>query len=284
MLASILLLGGCKEEELDPELTKKLWAKTVEVVGIDAATPLPEMMMMDEDLYKKIILMDCENGDDSEVERQECREDLRKLEDSVLQKTGKNYPYRYGGAVLADRRILSEKCENYSDDERRKQCEADKFQKRNSNVHARAFLSQNYLEFYYLKIRSFLSGYDGYYARYKIPFTYNEKESYFVYIQAHEMLHIAIYLKIAVDGKLISIDDHHRLMKDKYMGPLLDMISDHYGIDRNGIHRELAMKSLDAGISSDEASKRIKERLTDPSPKGESESLVLPCGLEIHLH
>lgn len=283
MLASIfVLMGGCDDKELDQALVDKLWAKTVEVVGIDPATPKPEIVMMDEDLYREILRKDCESEKSDEAE-QECVLERKEMELSVLAKTGKNYEYRYGAGIWSDRALLAENCEKYADKERRKQCEADKFDRKNSKALARAFFRQRYVEIYYPLIRSYLYDYDRYYTRNRLTFSYGEKLGLFDSVIAHEMLHIALYEKKDADGKPIDPDDHHQLMRDKYMDPLLDFISDYEGTDRNGLHRDLAYGSLDAGIAGDQAIKRIKARNKGVKSESEKYFLVLPCGLRMFI-
>ena len=283
-LASVLILtGGCNERELDQDLVNKIWAKTIEVTEIsDKGLIMPEMKLMSVDLYQKILKMDCES--ESGDSKTDCLAGRKELEDSVLQKTGKDYKARYSGYVRSERNVLAENCESYSDKEKKKQCESDKLSKKNLiKILGRAFLAHHYVEIYYENIRGYLDRREKYYAYYHIPFTYGERESFFYSVIAHEFLHVALYWKKNPDGSSIDIDDHHKLMKEKYMDPLLNFISDHQKTARKGLHREFAFGSLEVGIESDEASKRVRSRQEEETgeSKSKDEILVLPCGLRL---
>ncbi len=274
-LASVLILtAGCDEKDLDQVLVDQLWTKTVEITGIDPGTPKPDLGMLDEDLYHKILRTECESK--SGGSKEDCLADRKELEDSVLPKTGKDYASRYAGYLQADRKILNENCGEYSDKTKKSQCEADKVSARGSgNILGRAFLGNNYVEIYYENIWSYLRRRDEYYASYHLPFSYEEKEGFFYSVIAHEMLHIALHIKGA------DSDDHHRMMRDTYMDPLMNLISDYENAGRKGYHREMAFSSLEVGINGDEASKRIKNRENSDSHESKKETLVLPCGLRI---
>lgn len=249
----IILLTGCDEKKLDQTLIDQLWIKTVEITEIDPKTPKPEIVILDEDLYQKILRKDCESK--SGRSKENCLADRKELEDSILLKTGKGYESRYGGYMQIDQKILSENCGEYSEKEKRKQCKADKLTQLNAGeVLGRSFLVNDYIEIYHRNILSYLDGWDQYYTCYHLPFSYDEKESFFYGVIAHEMLHVALY------KKNIDSDDHHRMMRDKYMDPLLNFISDYKKTDRNGFHRKMTFDCLDAGIAEDEASKRINSR------------------------
>ncbi len=275
MASIFVLMGGCNEADVDAVLIDKIWIETVKTVGIDSATQKPEVIIMKEDLYRKILRKNCESK--SGGSKEECLRDRKELEASVLAVTGKNYTDRYSEGISSERKFLYENCEAYADKGKRRQCESDKHMKINAKVLARAYLPQRYIEIFYYYIQSISSDYDKYYQnRYHLSFSYAQSESFFYGIIAHEMLHIAMHIKN------IPTLDHHQLMKDKYMDPLLKFINEYEKSDRDGFHRDMIYIGLDAGIAGDEAAKRIINRITASEPGSEDFPIILPCGLRIH--
>gem|GEM_PF-2769392 len=275
MFASvIILIGGCNEMELDQTLIDQIWIKAVEITGIYKNMPKPDIAIMEEDLYHKILYLECESKSGKSGEK--CLERRKELEDSVLLKTGKPYSERYAGYIQADRKILTEDCGKYPEKDKKKQCEADKLSKRSTGkILGRAFLGDNYLEIYHGNIWDYLDRRDRYYAAYRLPFSYTEKICFFYGIVGHEMLHAALH-SLGVD-----VNEQHRQMHDKYMDPLLNFISDYEKADRKGFHREMIFGSLEVGIDGDEAAKRIRNRQNSEKPESKNEVLVLPCGLHL---
>lgn len=275
MLASVfILIGGCDEQEVDQALVDKLWTKTVEQTGIAKDSPKPEIAIMDEDLYHKILDFECESKSGKSQEK--CLEDRKELEDSVLLKTGKSYEQRYAAYIRSERSVLNEDCSKYSDKKKEKQCKADKLSKRSvGKILGRAFLGDRYLEIYYGNIWDYLDRRDRYYTAYHMPFSYAEKVCFFYSVVAHEMLHSALHTA------RVDVLDQHKQMHDKHMDPLLNFISDYEKADRKGFHRELAFGSLEVGIEGDEAAKRIRNRQNTDESGSENKVLVLPCGLHL---
>ncbi|MDO8429778.1 MAG: hypothetical protein Q7S73_00215 [bacterium] len=87
---------------------------------------------------------------------------------------------------------------------------------------------------------------DKYYAYYHIHFSYKHKRAMFYGTVAHEMLHHALFLK----GR--SNNHEHQLMKDeKLIEKMMDLISDHLKLPKDGIQKEPPLRSLDRGIKLD---------------------------------
>lgn len=248
-LASLLLImAGCDDAQIDQALVDQLWTKAIQVVGINPETSKPEIVMIEDDLYAKILQLNCESlsGKSSE----DCLTERKELEESVLPKTGKNYQERYAGYIRTERDMMTEDCEKYSDKEKKDQCKADKPSKQNDyTVLGRSFLADDYVEIYYKTIQKNI------WAHLDHAFIGNaKKEASFYSVVAHEMLHVAMH------KKNIPAIDHHRLMRDTYMDPMINFISDYKKIDRNGFHRKRAFSSLEVGVASDEEWKRLNER------------------------
>lgn len=271
----IVLMAGCDEKDIDQTLINNLWTETKKVTGLKSDTPKPEINFLDEDLYQKILFTNCESKSDNR--KKNCLQDRRELENLVLEKTGKPYEIRYARHIAAERAYCYEDCEKYSDESKKSQCKADSFSRRNfRKILGRSFLPDHYLEIYYENIFRYLYKYREYYKYYNLGLSYAEEESFLYSVIGHEMLHEALYLM----G--IPANDQHQRMKDKYMDPLLNYISDYEKTDRNGYHRDLAFGGLDAGIKIDEIDKRIQERKNSDIIKAKNGFLALPCGLILY--
>lgn len=247
-VAILLLTAGCDEPELDQPLVDQLWVKTVEVTGISPETPKPEILLLDSDLYQEILNLSCESKQGKSNEA--CLAERKEIEDSVLAKTGKKYQSRYEAYIQTERNFVNEDCEKYSDKERKDQCNADKPSRQTGTmVLGRAFLADDYIEIYHKNIyKSIWNHLDH------ALISNARKESVFYSVIAHEMLHVALY------KKNIDANEHHRLMRDTYMDPMINFISDYKKIPRDGFHRKLAYGSLEVGVTGDEEWKRINAR------------------------
>lgn len=274
-LAVILLMAGCDDKDIDKKLTDNLWIEVVKITGLKANTPKPEINFMDSDLYQEILLMNCESmsGD----KKENCLTDRKELENSVPVKTGKPYAIRYGRHIDVERGYLFENCKKYTDENKKNQCVTDNFSRRGFlKILGRSFLPDHYLEIYYKNITDHLYKYSQYYKYYNLDFSYREQEAFFYSVILHEMLHEALYLL----G--IPANDQHQKMRDKYMDPLLNYISDYENADRKGYHHDMAFGSLDAGIKLDEVDKRIQNRKNSDPNKTKNDFSVLPCGLILY--
>ena len=269
LVVILALTAGCDEIEPDKVLIDQLWTKTIAVVGIDPETSKPEIALLEKDLYQEIYQLNCESK--SGKSNESCLAVRKDLEDSVLAKTGKNYQSRYEGYIKSERNFLDEDCEKYSDKGKKEQCKADKPSKKTGNmVLGRAFLADDYIEIYYSNI------YKSTWNNLDHALVGNaKKESYFYSVIAHEMLHVALF------KKNVDVNEHHRLMRDKHMDPMINFISDYKETDRDGFHRKLAFGSLEVGIAGDETLKRINER---KNPKESSFKIYkLPPHCELNI-
>lgn len=240
-LAAILgLTAGCAVKDPEAAFIDLLWKQAVKVTGIPGKTPKPKIVMMDEDLYEKILGKNCEF--EPEESKTACLTERKKLEDSVLLKTGKKYSAVYEWYMRADREDLKKACDKSADAEKNRACaKKELYRPISIKTLGRTYLRNHYIEIFRADINFCLA---------YIPVSSAEKESFFYDVVAHEMLHAAMRVK------RIDPSDHHRLMRDRYMEPMTDFISDHKKTDRNGFHRKNTFNSLDLGIAADEKQKQ----------------------------
>ena len=105
--------------------------------------------------------------------------------------------------------------------------------------------------------------YDGYYKSLHIDFTYKEKRAVFYGVVAHEMLHHAIHLR----GHRTKT---HQITKDeKLLEKEMDLIADYYKLPKDGIPKELLLRSLEVGIKHDNEKNKTKSgmELKEYNPK-----------------
>lgn len=256
LAAAISLTAGCAVKDPDQAFIDRLWNQTIKVTGIPRKTSKPEIVMLDEDLYRVILEKNCEF--ETEASKASCLTERKKLEDSVLLKTGKKYSAVYDWYMQIDRKTLEKNCEKSADVEKKMLCGKAKLYRPSSiKILGRTYLRNHYIEIFRTDINACIA---------YLPVSSAEKESFFYDVIAHEMLHAAMRIK-----KIDAID-HHRLMRDKYMEPMTDFISDYEKTGRNGFHRKNTFSSLELGIASDEKWKqdnqpKIRKKSGNPRTK-----------------
>lgn len=250
ILAASVLTTACEKKSADKVFIDSLWKKTVQVTGASNRTKEPYIAIMDEDLYQTILMKDCEfeNGEAQKT----CLAERKKLEDSTLKKTGKDYTEVYVWYINLDRMMARAECLKFRDNPAKRRC-VEKFLGKPAGLRTlgRTYARNNYIEIYRNEIQGFI--------RY-LPISSGAKNTFYYGIIAHEMIHAALISKGA------PALDHHRLMRDKYIGPLMDFISDHEKTDRSGFERMLILGSIETGIALDEKKKEERGMKTPCKP------------------
>lgn len=165
MIMPLIFLSGCNFEfETDQELVNKIWLKALEITGLPADTPLPEIAVMEEDIYGKLLEKDCES----------C-EDFQKLKNRVKELTGKSYEEIYKECVEAERSLG----------------------RRPPKALGRAFPKTGRVEIYIVRIFNNLMILED---KYGVRWTNEEWNALAYSTFGHEMLHSALFRK-GIPGK-----------------------------------------------------------------------------------
>lgn len=118
------------------------------------------------------------------------------------------------------------------------------------NAHGRYYWGSRKAEIYLGQISQTVwsnrDRYHKYGAAYGVDISYREGEALIYNTVAHEMFHYALHVR----GE---IESQHRIMKDRqYLSRVIDIISDHFKLPREGWAKHLSLSFLDYGISKDE--------------------------------
>jgi len=237
------------------QLIYRIWDQTAKLTGINPDTPMPEIFFLERDFYSELLEKNCSlyEGD----KKNDCEEDVKEIDKQLKIIFGKDHKETYGQYLDYQWKMINENCGSYGD-RIKKQCEQDK-EKISATIGmalGRTYCLENRIEIFPKKISKCMWAWSDYYERNYSRISFEERSAFNFGVIAHEMLHIALYLK----G--IPARNHHQEMKDKkYMENLSDFISGELDTPKEGAHKELHIKSLERGIESEEAQKRIRERI-----------------------
>lgn len=256
ILLPIIALTGCEEEQVDWVLVNNIWKAALKETNLPAEAPMPEISFLNEDFYAELLKKDCGRFEGRKYER--CREKVAEIKEKLKLSLGRTYDELYYGYVENEQQIINEDCSQYEEDSEKKECRRDKQKLRgdyNWKVLGRAYFGKNRVEIYIPEIEDTIQSWDAYYRRNYSSFNYDEQRCYFYNTIAHELMHIALFKK----GYLAN--DHHRVMKEPgAFINVLDFISRHFETSAEGVHKKLAIRSLERGMEGDEIENRIMQR------------------------